>query len=651
MLFFKSIFNRTKKGAFDDFRITLESRNELVPEDIFSDASTQFSHGAQQEKKLEIPIRPAGIFIFFSFIFGSLLLFGSYVSFLILTKGALYSQIARNNSQQVYEINPPRGKIISRDNVILASSETLFTLVVNPSQLAVEDVEVFSQQLTSALGQLSYESVVARIKNAQEKNLGELILMKNVTEQEIVFLTVILKEYPPVTLRENPVRLYPEGNLFSHLIGYTASITEEELISFPDYEISDFIGKGGLEYYFEKWLRGEKGLFAKIVTSRGEVSNEKMLQQSQEGLQLNLSIDSKLQQISYDVLLRALRENNLRGGAVVALDPRSGAILALVSLPDFDPNDFTRGLSTTQADAYFNNTSKPLFNRALAGEYPSASVVKPLIAAAALEEDIIDSRKNIYTEGFISVPSVYDSSIIYTFLDWKNHGWVDMRRALAVSSNVYFYMLGGGYREQEGLGIEKIKEYLIRFGWGRVLGINFGTESGGLVPSPQWKQAAKSEEWTIGDTYNTSIGQGDILVTPLQVAASTAVFANEGTLYKPYVVESISLGYQDVKKYEPIVLNNDFISSSTAKVVREGMREAVVSGSSIYLSQLPQPVAGKTGSAQAPGGEPHAWFSGFGPYSNPSIVVTVLLEHGENSSNAVHAAHDIFDYYFNEASF
>lgn len=651
MLFFKSIFNRTKEGALDDFRIDLESRNELTPEDIFLDASTQFSNSAEQEKKLEIPIRPTGIFIFSSLIFGFLFALGSYASFLILTKGALYSQIALNNSQQIYEINPSRGTITSRDNVILASSEILFSIVVNPSQLAVEDVEIFSQQLTSSLRQLSFESVVARLTSAQEKNLGELVLVKNLTEEEISSLSSMLKEYAAVTLRENPARFYPKENLFSHLIGYVSSITEEELISFPDYKIFDSIGKGGVEYYFENWLRGEKGLFAKIVTSRGEVSNEKMLKQSQEGLQLNLSIDSKLQQVSYDVLRAALRENKLKGGAVVVLDPRSGAILAMVSLPDFDPNDFTRGLSIAQADAYFNNTAKPLFNRAVAGEYPSGSIIKPLIAAAALEENIIDPRKNVYTEGFISVPSVYDSSVIYTFLDWKNHGWVDMRRALAVSSNVYFYMIGGGYREQDGLGIEKIKEHLAHFGWGRVLGINFGTESAGLLPSPQWKQAAKDEEWTVGDTYNTSIGQGDILVTPLQVAASTAVFANGGILYQPYVVESISLGYQEVKTYKPVVLNNDFISSSNMKVVREGMREAVVSGSSVYLSQLPESVAGKTGSAQATGGEPHAWFSGFGPYGDPSIVVTVLLEHGESSSNAVHAAHDIFAYYFNEMNF
>ena len=646
MLFFKSIFRLTKKGALDDFHIDLESRNELAPEDIFSDASTQFGNSTEQEKKLEIPIRPVGIFIFFSLILSFLLVLGLYASFLILTKGALYSQIARNNSQQVYEINPFRGTIVSHDNVVLASSETLFTLLVNPSQLAAEDVEIFSQQLTSFLSPLSFESVVARLISAQEKNLGELVLMKNVTEEEISSLSSMLKEYPSVTLRENPARFYPEENLFSHLIGYVANITEEELISFPDYKIFDSIGKGGVEYYFENWLRGEKGLFAKIVTSRGEVSNEKMLKQPQEGLQLNLSIDSKIQQVSYDALRAALRENSLKAGAVVVLDPRSGAILAMVSLPDFNPNDFTRGLSIAQADAYFSNTSKPLFNRVVAGEYPSGSIIKPLIATAALEENIIDPRKNIYTEGFISVPSVYDSSVIYTFLDWKNHGWVDMRRALAVSSNVYFYMLGGGYKDQEGLGIEKIKEHLARFGWGRVLGINFGTESAGLLPSPQWKQAAKDEEWTIGDTYNTSIGQGDILVTPLQVAASTAVFANGGTLYQPYVVESISLGYQDVKIYKPVVLNKDFISSPNMKVVREGMREAVISGSSVYLSQLSEFVAGKTGSAQASGGEPHAWFSGFGPYGDPSIVVTVLLEHGEKSSNAVHVARDIFEVYF-----
>lgn len=649
MIFFRRIF---KRGIFSDSYLSLESRQEIMPEDILSDVSTQFSPSSDAEKKLEIPVQSSHTSIFFALVFVTLLFLGVYALFLFVTRGNEYARLALNNAQQVYEINARRGQILSSDGVILASSDSLFNLVLNPSQLRVQDVDTFVDFLVTFSLQRVSTSLNVRIRSAQEKNLGELLILKHLSDEDISALKDFLDEYHSVlSLREAPIRLYPQDNKVSHLLGYTASITEEELtyLSDADYSISDYIGKGGIEYYFEDLLRGERGLFAKIVTSLGEVRNEKMLKQPLEGATLKLSLNMALQEASYNALQKGLTVNGITKGAVVVLEPDTGRILALVSLPDFDPNDFARGLSQEQADAYFNNDEKPLFSRALLGEYPTGSIIKPLMAAAALEEGIIDARQNILTQGFISVPSVYDSSVIYTFLDWKNHGWVDMRKALAVSSNVYFYIIGGGYKEQPGLGIDAIKKRLAEFGWGNMLGINFGSESAGLIPSPQWKESVKGERWTIGDTYNVSIGQGDVLATPLQITSAIAVFANGGTLYRPYVVDGVYLGYQSIREFNSIVSRRDFLSDETVRVVREGMREAVVSGSSIYLSQLSKPVAGKTGTAQASGGDPHAWFTGFGPYGDPSIVITVLLENGEESSKAVRVAYDIFTFYFSEA--
>jgi penicillin-binding protein 2 len=313
-----------------------------------------------------------------------------------------------------------------------------------------------------------------------------------------------------------------------------------------------------------------------------------------------------------------------------------------VSLPDYDPNDFASGLDPEEYDKLIYNKAEPLFNRAIGGMYPSGSIIKPFLASAALHEDIIASTTFLYTDGSISVPSKYDPSVIYTFNDWKNHGSVNMREAIAVSSNVYFYIIGGGYKGREGLGIERIKEYLSIFGWGKKTSIDLYGEADGFLPDPEWKRRERGEEWYIGDTYQASIGQGNLLATPLQVAASIASVANSGTLFVPHVVARIG-----DDPYIPESKSLPF-SSHTLRVVQEGMRNAVLEGSSQILRDLPIAVAGKTGTAETGGEDTHAWFAGFAPYENPELVIVVMMEDGGRATEAVYVARDILNIYYSK---
>ncbi|MDP2910057.1 MAG: penicillin-binding transpeptidase domain-containing protein, partial [bacterium] len=301
-----------------------------------------------------------------------------------------------------------------------------------------------------------------------------------------------------------------------------------------------------------------------------------------------------------------------------------------------------------------NDAKKPLFNRAISGLYPSGSTIKPIIATAALEEKTISPSKKINDIGYIEIKNKYDPNIVYRRHGIQPHGWVDMRQAIAVSSNIYFYTVGGGYKDQAGLGPTRIKKYLELFGWGSKTRIDLPGEADGFIPSPEWKKQVKKEIWWDGDTYNMSIGQGDILTTPIQMASSFAAIANGGTLYKPQVVKEIVNENKDVvEEIKPEIMNSDFVEPNSLKVVREGMRMAVTAedaphASSYSLNFLPVSAAAKTGTAETPGKNVyHNWITVFAPYDNPEIVLTVMLENVPGvQAAALPVARDILQWYF-----
>ena len=314
----------------------------------------------------------------------------------------------------------------------------------------------------------------------------------------------------------------------------------------------------------------------------------------------------------------------------------------MVSSPSFNANEFSRGLSVEEYESLQKNSDDPLFNRAVQGLYPSGSTIKPIIAAAALSEGLITaSTKYLSTGGFRIGQSF--------FPDWKagGHGWADVRLALAESINTFFYIIGGGYNDYQGLGIERINKYAHIFGLGDKTGVDLPNEAAGLVPTPAWKLETKKTPWYIGDTYHVAIGQGDVLVTPLQIANYTSAIANNGVLYQPhFLLETVSSEDGNRQRFRPVVKRQLLVEEKNLKIVREGMRQVVKSGSGRALSSLTLDIAGKTGTAEVGSRQPHAWFTGFAPFDSPQIVVTILLENaGEGSTYAVPVAKDILQWW------
>ena len=618
----------------------------IEPEEIFPDSS--FSPGGdvsyEREKKLEVPVASRLLTVLQLLMLSTFLCLFLYILYLNVWQEDIYRDLAQQNTQRIFYTPAARGEIFDSKGNVLATSVSAFDVELRIRELPKreEDLEILIRSL--AYEEEAVEQIRSRITDAKTKNLDRILVLAKLSSDDVARLQKQISQISGVVFRERPMRVYPYKQYTAHVTGYTGSASVEDLRVRRDYRAGDEIGKAGLELFYEDSLRGTSGSATLFVNSTGEVLGERVISPSQKGIDLRTTLDLDLQRISFDALTSALQEKGLGRGSVVALDPRDGSIRALVSLPSYDPNNFARGLTIQEYSKLLADRDKPLFNRAIGGTYPSGSIIKPIIAVAALQEGIISPSKYLYTAGSISVPSKYDPSVVYTFLDWKNHGAVNMREAIAVSSNVYFYMIGGGYEGQEGLGIQRIKEYLSLFGWGEKRGIDLPGEQNGFIPSPQWKYETKKEEWYIGDTYHISIGQGDVLATPLQIAVSIASFANGGKLPVPHIIESIGT---DMQRVEGRNLN---LSPGIIQVVQDGMRQAVMSGSSQLLKALPVHVAGKTGTAQTGKETTHAWFVGFAPYEDPELLLVVMMEEGGESTGATAVAYEIFKQYYKSDS-
>src|SRR3989339_152736 len=451
------------------------------------------------------------------------------------------------------------------------------------------------------------------------------------------------RDYPVFVNKETDETYYS----LSHILGYTGKINEKELEKFgEEYLQIDYIGKMGLEYFWENELKGRGGKKRIEVDALGK--EKKILGQVDEadGNNLVLSLDIN-QQIKLEEILRDyLKKLKLTKAVAIVINPNNGEILAMVSLPSYNNNLFAHGISQDEYTELINNPDHPLFNRSISGDYPSGSTFKIIMSAAALEEGVINEKTTFMSYGGIQIGQWF-------FPDWRagGHGRTDVRNAIANSVNTFFYYIGGGNDDFSGLGVDRIVEYGKLFGLGTQSGIDLAGEVSGFLPTRKWKEEVKGEKWYIGDTYHLSIGQGDLLVTPLQVAMYTSVFANGGALYRPHFVKEI-LSSDDklISETENIPTRKDFIKKYNIDIVRQGMRRAVTSGSAIRLSLLPFESAGKTGTAQwSSQKENHAWFTGFAPYDNPEVVITVLVEEGgEGSAVAVPIASDFLKWYFTE---
>ena len=587
------------------------------------------------EKKFETPLLKIilpGLLIFSLLLI--LLLFAKTFQLQILEQKKL-TALAEGNKYILKTIQAERGVIYDRNLKQLVFNQPSFDLILEKAdfpKLAKEQNKVLKE-----VSQILKQNPEDLKKKIAESEALQVLIAENLDHQTLIILETKAAELPGFQIVNNPVREYREGENFSHLIGYTGKIRSEELESQPQfYSLTDYVGRDGLENSYEEVLRKNPGKMRIERDALGNVISKEIIQLPESGKSLVLWLDSDLQKKIREVLEKQRQAFGARGAAAVALDPKTGGVLALVSLPDFDNNLFQKGADPEKLQELLEDPFKlrPLFNRAISGRgYLVGSTIKPLIASAALEEKIISPEKFIYARGFIEVPDQYHPEKVYIYRDWKVHGWTDLRKAIAQSVNVYFYTIGGGYGEQEGLGPTRIKSYLELFGWGEKTGIDLPNEGLGLVPSPEWKKAyfEKKEDqiWYDGNTYYLSIGQEYVLATPLQLSVSIAAIANGGKLFQPRVVKSIV----DTEEIEPKIIRENFIDSKNLQVVREGMRQTVTQGTAAgYLNLLEVSSAAKTGSAQTGkfdkyGNELlHNWVTVFAPYENPEIVLTIMLE-------------------------
>jgi penicillin-binding protein 2 len=480
-------------------------------------------------------------------------------------------------------------------------------------------------------------------------SLEPITLQANIARDEALLLKVKYATLPGVTVAAKPIRRYDNTITLAHFLGYVGKITQDELDKNTTYSITDDFGKNGLEQVYEKYLKGKNGQDQMEVNSKGQVQRILSTSQPQSGNNLILTLNLDLQKKITEILSN-MTDKSTKRGVVVAMNPQTGGILAMVSLPSYDNNIFSQADFSEQYQKLLDDPEKPLINRAVSGLYPSGSTIKPFIASAGLQEGVISENTTINDTGPITVGE-------WSFPDWKVHGLTDVRKAIAQSCDIFFYAVGGGWDKIKGLGLKKIDEYLNKFGFGAKTGIDLPSEEKGLVPDAEWKKKVKKESWYVGDTYHLSIGQGDFLTTPLQLVNATSAIANGGKLLKPHFVDKITAPDGSlVQQINTEVIRDNFISPDVINIVREGMRQTVTDGSGRLLQDLTDKngnavaATGKTGTAQF-GNEDltHSWFISFAPYDNPSIAIAVLVEGGgEGNESALPVAKEILQYWFNK---
>lgn len=432
---------------------------------------------------------------------------------------------------------------------------------------------------------------------------------------------------PDQTHSEFLARRYAPRSGSAHTIGFLKYPSKD---SAGFYVRNDFKGVAGAESEYNEALAGDNGVRTLELDVRGTVVSESVVDLPRKGDDLQLSIDARLNEILYGLLIERIHAVGFEGGAAGLMDVSNGEVVALTSAPEYDSQVLSDGAPASRISGFVNDPKKPFLDRASAGLYAPGSIIKPFLAAAALEEKIISPEQKILSTGSISIQNPYDPSRTSVFNDWKAHGWVDMRHALAVSSDVYFYEIGGGFENQKGLGIARMEKYLRLFGMGEMLADPLLGGASGTIPGPEWKKIAFSNDpWRVGDTYNTSIGQYGMLVTPAQMLRAVSAVANGGRLLEPTLIVGEKAAEQSVP-----------VSEENLRVVREGMRLAVTEGSASGLYVPFVSVAAKTGTAEIGISKKrvNSWVMGFFPYEAPRYAFVVLLEKGprENTIGGVY---------------
>ena len=563
-----------------------------------------------------------------------------------------YQTLAESNRISVVPIVPNRGLILDRNGVVLARNYSGYTLEINQNK--TDNVEATIDELSKLIEITAKDRRRFKKLLAESHSFNTLMIRNRLSDEEVARFAAQQYRFPAVEIKARLFRDYPLGETASHLIGYIGRINEadEALLEQSDlaanYRGSDYIGKTGLEQSYESDLHGTTGIEQVEVDAGGRAVRMLSRTVPVSGNTLVLSVDAKLQEIAEQSF------GNYRG-ALVAIDPNNGEVLAFVSKPGYDPNPFIDGIDTQSWEELSNSPDVPLNNRALRGQYPPGSTIKPFMALAGLHFKTRTPEQTISDPGVFYLPR---SSRQYR--DWKagGHGSVNMFRAIQMSCDIYFYGLA------IELGIDNIYSYMSRFGFGNKTGLDLEGETSGLQPSQEWKKKRYQQIWYPGDTVSVGIGQGYSLVTPMQLAHATATLANDGIAYKPHLVKEVrsSLGEQ-VRLIASEPLYDLGIDKDDLDLIRRAMIAVTQPGGTALYASLgaPYQIAGKTGTAQviamkqgekydekkvAERHRDHAWYIAYAPVENPRIALVVLAENGgHGGATAAPIARKVLDYY------
>lgn len=566
--------------------------------------------------------------------------------YLQLWRGDYYAKQSDGNRLRQSRILAPRGIIYDSEGKELVNNLPGYAVVLQKQSSYKPE----TLQRLSNLLQMPVEEINAKIKASE--NFYEPIMLKNNLDQQMVTKIEEQRRYmPEVMLSVQPIRNYPYHELAVHALGYVGEVSSYEIEQglFKNISQGSLVGKGGLEKTYDKYLRGEDGAFMEEVDVAGNVVKHYDSVQPIPGKNLKLTIDYELQkelEAFTDKHLAFLRSSGIapgaRAAAVVAIDPRNGAVRAMVSRPGYDPNWFVHGISSKNWNSINNDPNYPMNNKVITGEYPPGSTFKIVTGSAAFELKKVGLNEPIFDGGFHPmVPTMGNAG-------GEVLGWLTFIKALAMSDNVYFYELG--YR----VGIDNIEKYAHIFGFGERTGIDLEGESKGLVASKKVKRKIWDEDWRLGDTFNAAIGQGFNLTTPIQLSVMLSIVANGGTKYQPYLVDSIinsdgSL-FEKPKRAEGKHID---VSQQTIDYIRMGMSATTQEGGTAsYFAGLPKPIAGKTGTAENSHGRDHGLFVAYGPVDDPELVVVCIVEQGGFGSVAAGPiVYKAFEEFFQEKGY
>ncbi len=568
--------------------------------------------------------------------------------YLQVNEHTMYSTLSRQNLMYVIPVEPNRGLIFDRNGVLLAKNIPVYSLDIIPER--VKNMSALLQLLPKIITITPKEIRLFKHSLREFRPFQPVPLKLKLTQQQVAKIYINNYRLPGVSIQTHMMRYYPRGKSVANAVGYVGRINPQELqkVSATNYSPSDDIGKVGIEKYYETALHGKVGAVEAEVNASGHIVRILKRTPATPGNNIYLTLDAKLQAYGEKLL-------DKNDGAIVAIQPNTGEILALVTKPNYDPNLFVNGLSTADYQKLLHAPGNPLYDRAIRGLYAPGSTIKPFFAVGGLNDGVITPNYTIYDPGHFQLPNTK-----HIYHDWKynGHGWVNLNKAIMVSCDTYFYNLAANS------GIDRMDQTLDMFGFGTITGLDMPEELPGNVPTPQWKMGARGKPWYEGDAIVTGIGQGYLLATPLQLAVATATLAEHGKRYIPHLLlRSILPNGEAVLKQpiadKPIVLHNSKIWRTVIRAMEDVVRNP--HGTAVYFGRHPgYSVAAKTGTAQVYGKQRdeersrtnipkrlrnNHLFIMFAPVKNPKIAVAIVVEH---ASYADEAARKFTDFYFNE---